>query len=57
MKQATRMTVVAVAQSFVSICVVMTDTIAAVWLTEEVRARAKLLNQIRVECNERRQAA
>jgi hypothetical protein len=66
------------ALSFVSICVVMTASITAVWLTEEVRAfglvvlptvivavllvvyfdwRAKLLNQIRVERKEHRQAA
>lgn len=36
MKQATWMTVVAL--FFVSICVVMTASIAAVWPTEEVRA-------------------
>jgi hypothetical protein len=69
---------VAVALSFVSIWVVMTASIAAVWLTEEVSAfglvvlptaivaallvvyfdwRAKVLNQIRDESNEHRQAA
>jgi hypothetical protein len=72
------MAVVAVALSFVSVCVVMFASIAAVWLTNEVRAfglvvlptvivaallvlyfdwRARLLNQIRVERNEHRQAA
>jgi hypothetical protein len=37
-KQATRITLVVAALSFFSICVVMTASIAAVWLTEEVRA-------------------